>query len=249
MRLISCHDGKLQTFATGARAGEALEASRTFRTGFAEFDALLPESGLAFGAIHEILAEPAVLSHCRPEPAMTPAFWLARSALESRQTGAIVCCDPQARLYPPGLVALGIPLDRLYLLRPARAAEVVWALSECLRCPGVAAVVAPVGRLTRVEARRLQLASEAGGGVGLLMRPLGPASEEYAAATRWAVRPVPGDRTIRRWNLRLIHGHGGRVGKSAFLEICRELEAFAISVRAAEPIARRAVLPAAARPA
>ena len=80
--------------------------------------------------------------------------------------GAVVWSDPRHEAYPPALAAGGLPLERVVLLRPRSAADEVWALAECLRCRGVAAVVAAPPALSRVQARRLQLAAEHGGGGG-----------------------------------------------------------------------------------
>jgi len=186
-------------------------------------DALAPGGALRRGAVHEILSEPSD---------GTPLFFamlLARCG-----NAAVVWCDPRRRLYPPALAAHGIPLERLFLLRPRNRAEQTWAVAECLRCKGVAAVVASVDYpLSRVEARRLQLSAERGGGVGLLLRPLGNVSSELAAATRWLVRPVAGERTVQRWSVQLVHGHGGRVGEAVVLEYSRETN----SVRAVEELA------------
>ena len=60
-------------------------------------------------------------------------------------------------------------------------------------CRHVGAVVALfMHRPTRVEVRRLQLAAEQGGGVGILLRPnlINSGSNIYAAATRWLVSPA-----------------------------------------------------------
>jgi hypothetical protein len=144
--------------------------------------------------------------------------------------GALVWSDPERELYPPALAALGVPVERLFLLHPADDAERAWAVAECLRCRGVAAVVAAVPtsqRLSRVQARRLQLAAERGGGVGLLLRPAGRASAEHAAATRWLVGPAPGERNVQRWRIQLVFGHGGRVGEAVILEHHRDTAAAA----------------------
>jgi hypothetical protein len=96
-------------------------------------------------------------------------------------------------------------------------------------------------RLSRVQVRRLQLAAERGGGVVFLLRPLkdkaSNAPPPYAAASRWFVRPLAGNVSVRRWEVRLLHGHGGRVNQSVILEVCRETNL----VRASEAVADRSV--------
>lgn len=255
MQWISCHEGRLLTRAD-ARSGPAGQA-RAFRTGLDGLDALAPGGAFARGAVHELLSAP---SHGKP---LFVAMLLARGAIgmsldasrtEERDfvreapSGALIWSDPYHELYPPALAAHGIPLERLYLLR-ADPSDQVWAVAECLRCKGVGAVVAAMPRLTRVEARRLQLAAEAGGGTGIFLRPA-PASgrgsgDAYAAATRWLVRPAPGARTMQRWALRLLHGHGGRIGHAVTLEYCRENHL----VRALPPLADRPSRPAQPPPA
>ncbi|HZL37905.1 MAG TPA: hypothetical protein VFC78_21485, partial [Tepidisphaeraceae bacterium] len=89
--------------------------------------------------------------------------------------------------------------------------------------------------LSRIEARRLQLAAERGGGVGILLRQTGRSSAHHAAATRWLVRPAPGARTLQRWNIQLLHGHGGQLGKTLCLEHCRETN----HLRTFDPLAHR----------
>ena len=72
-------------------------------------------------------------------------------------------------------------------------ADWVWAVSECLRCSRLAAVIAPMpARLSRPQVRRLQLAAEQGGTLGVFLRPDAPGADIYAAATRWFVAPRPG---------------------------------------------------------
>ena len=163
---------------------------------------------------------------------------------EGTNAGALVWCDDTSDLYPPAIALSGIPLNRLYLLRPEKRDDLIWAITECLRCKGVAVTIAQINHLSRIEARRLQLAAERGGGMGLLLRPMiqtrGARGElqappVYAAATRWLVEPTQGERTVQRWNVQLIHGHGGRVGKTVILEHNRETNL----VRAVEKLADR----------
>lgn len=221
MQFISCHDGKL----VSAVAAEAATAKQSVRTGFSAIDDLLPGGGFAKGAVHELLHP------LRRPPSKFFALLIARAS-----QGAIVWCDPQRTLYPPAVAAMGVDLQRLYLLRPRNATEESWALAECLRCRGVAVTIASVDKLSRLEARRLQLAAEAGGGIGLLLRPLSRHADVYAAASRWLIEPSPGQRTTQRWKIQLLHAHGGRIGTQVLLEHRRETN----SVSAVEQLADRA---------
>ena len=133
-----------------------------------------------------------------------------------------------------------MPVERLLILRPPTPADELWAVAECLRCKAVAATVAAPGApLSRVEARRLGLAVEAGGGVGILLRSLGKTSANHAAVTRWHVRPARGERAVQRWEAQLLHSHGGRIGQTVLLEVCRETN----HLRAAAPLADRTTPP------
>ena len=249
MQLISCHKGQLQRLSAGELASAT--AAKTFKTGLRSIDHLLPAHAFPRGSVHELLADPhhglplffaALLARSASSHSPPPHPPIAPSPLAlSSHGGTIAWCDPQSRIYPLALAAMNIPLDRVLLLRPKTEADEIWALTECLRSPGVAVTLGSPRRLSRTEARRLQLAAEAGGGVGILLRAEGrQSSAEYAAATRWRVRPVPaGERTLQRWELQLIHGHGGHIGQAVLLEACRETNA----LHAAPALADRPVLP------
>jgi protein ImuA len=237
MQLITCHSGRLQSLLA-----QQLPPARhkTFATGLEALDALAPGGSFARGAIHELLS-----SDSSPAP-LSLALLLAKSAaqhsiqnLKSKiQNGsALVWLDPHRRLYPPALATAGVDLSRLFILRPTNREQEIWSLAEVLRCRGVGAAVASMGKLSRVEARRLQLAAETGSSVGILLRPAGRISQTYAAATRWLVEPARGERTVQRWKIKLLHGHGGRIGQSVYLEKCRETN----TVRATEQLADRAI--------
>jgi hypothetical protein len=259
MKLITSQGGRLLTLGEALGEGPAVVAASSelpsFRTGLPALDALAPGGAFQRGAVHEILSEPSdgtplffamLLGRCAV--GVGSGEWGVGSRSRKAVAGSLlptphsppptslIWCDPGRSIYPPALVAHGIDLDRLLLLKPKDDAELTWAVGECLKCRGVGAVVAEVKarhRLTRVEARRLQLSAERGGGVGLLLRPAGKVSAEHAAATRWLVRPAPGERTVQRWEVQLVHGHGGRVGGVVILEHSRETN----RVRAAEKLA------------
>lgn len=203
--------------------------------------------------IHELLFDRGV-GH--PPPAFLAAT-LARGALNADDRDlarAVIWIDPGIHpggsVYPPGLSAIGIPPRRLYLVHP-RPPDLVRVATECLRCEGAAAVVTTLPqRVSRVEVRRLQLAAERGKCVGVFLReaPRGVAPDIYAAATRWLVAPAPGDRTLQRWRVQLIHGLGRNLGQSFCLEKGRASHHFhcieADSLHPSAPLADPPPLPA-----
>jgi hypothetical protein len=221
MQVVTCHSGQLQILSQADFARPTIGA---FQTRLPALDALLPH-GFARGAVHELLG--------RSGSPFFLAALLARSATDTAAKPFIAWLDPDNCLYPIALPTLGIDLSRVIVLKPTSPADTVWAAAECLRCKGMGAVVAPLARLSRIQARRLQLAAEDGGSAGIFLRPSSAASADYAAATRWLVTPARGERTLQRWNLQLIHGHGGQVQKSVTLEACRETN----TLRASPPLA------------
>lgn len=157
-------------------------------------------------------------------PPLAPALHLlspARLRGAEGKAATVIWIDPDRRFYPPAARSAGIDLSRLYLIHP-KPADLVWTLSDCLRCREVTAVVAPVGsRLSRVEVRRIQLAAEHGNTVAVLLRSRGKGDDIYAAATRWQVAPLPGDRLTQRWSMEFLHGQGRHQHPSFLMEISR----------------------------
>ncbi|MDO9707404.1 ImuA family protein [Paracraurococcus lichenis] len=172
-------------------------------------DQHLPGGGLARAAVHEVLAaEPgAAAGFC--------ALVLARSRWA--REGAVLWIAPEPDAWPPGLARFGLSPADLVLVQAPRRQDALWAMEESLRCPGVAGALLAVDGLDMTAARRLQLAAEAGGAIGLLLRP--DAEEESggatAALTRWRVGALAGtggahDLGDPRWSLELLRCRGGR---------------------------------------
>jgi protein ImuA len=152
------------------------------------------QGGLSYGALHEL----SPVSELQLGAAF--GFGLAvaaRAAAAGRASGQEVLCiaTDYAVLeagtpYGPGLDGLGLATDRLILLRVAHPRDALWAFEEALKCPALAAVLAELpedGSAADLTAtRRLSLAAQAGGGLGLLLRHR-PAPLGSGAMTRWQV--------------------------------------------------------------
>jgi protein ImuA len=164
--------------------GPGRAAAGVVPTGLDAIDRALPEGGLARGALHEILAEGA-------DQAAASGF-LVRLLVGLAATGPVLWCLADPDLYGPGLERLGLAPDRLILARTRRDADLLWAMEEGLKTPGLAAVLGEPHRLDLTASRRLQLAAESTGGLGLILRraETGQAGATVAV-TRWRVGSVP----------------------------------------------------------
>lgn len=171
-------------------------------------DAALPGGGLARGAIHEVLVA---------EPGVSAAFC---GHVLGRCGGTVAWIIPEAEAaddlpWPPGLARFGLAPETLILLA-AKGRDALWAAEQALRCPALAAVAAVLPGLGLAAARRLQLAAEAGGTLGLLLRPDTDRPGPTASRTRWHVTPLPGEGGAphrlgaARWRLSLLLARGAR---------------------------------------
>ncbi len=142
--------------------------------GLAAVDRVLPGGGLARGCLHELCG-----ASDRAAAAGFAAALLGRLAAD----GHALWIGPRDDLYAPGLVAQGLPPERLIVVRAGPRDARLWALEEALRSPGLTAVLAEVDRLTLTQSRRLQLAAEAKGVTAFLLRPLAACDAPSAAPT------------------------------------------------------------------
>jgi hypothetical protein len=105
------------------------------------------------------------------------------------------------------------------VVRPRTCRDARLALDQSLRAPAVGAVLCWQDRLTASTFRRLQLAGEIGGGLGILLRPTTAQRAPSFAALRILVVPIPSNDAVRRIRLDLLRCRGGRMGQSTVLEI------------------------------
>ena len=163
--------------------------------GVAAIDDCLPWGGLAAGGLHEVRGGAGASQGFA-------AYLLGR--LARRRRGRLLWLTLSDHLHPPGLAGLGVPVEKLLLVRPPRAADLLWAAEEGLRCKGVAGLLAEIDGADFRAARRLSLAARGSGVPGLLLNrgaPLG------SPLTRWQVEAAPSEATIGvgawRWHLAL----------------------------------------------
>ena len=170
-----------------------VDENRLLSTGIDALDALLPDGGISRGTLMEWLSEKA------GGGAGTLAFTVAAQLM--RADGACVVIDPAATFYPLAIGKLADELQRMIVVHPANGSDALWALEQSLRCRGVAAVVCRLGhaferQLHHHAYRRLQLAAETGGAIGLLLRPARYRVHPTWADVRLLIEPLCGAREV-----------------------------------------------------
>ena len=155
--------------------------------------------GFALGRVHEITGE--ARGELRDASVFGFTAALLVRLLDTVRGGDILWCVRDANMvggmaHGRGLAALGLDMDRVLFVRARDEAVRLWAMEEGLRCTGLAGVVgelgpARAGEAARIAERRLQLAAEASGVTGFLVRSLaGQDAAGCAVGRRSPVRLV-----------------------------------------------------------
>lgn len=192
-------------------------------TGCPGLDRRLPRGGLPRGTLVEWLAAQS------GSGAETLSLFSAREAI--RQGGPLVVLDRSRDFCPPAAVRLGIAAPLLIVVQPGKSADMLWALDQSLRCPGVGAVLAWLEKIDSRTFRRLQLAAEQGGGLGLLLRPAAARHEPSWAEIRFGIEPRPSKSPRRRMRIELLRVRGGKEGEIFDVEIDDETHTLHLAPR------------------
>lgn len=204
------------------RRGPASE--EVISSGCRGLDRLLPGGGFPPGALVEWLAD--------EEGAGAGVLSLLAARQASIDGKAVVVLDRPRAFYPPAAAALGVDLESVLIVRARSPGEELWALDQILRCPAVGAAWGKLPSLDARWFRRLQLAAEEGGALGLLLRPASVRGRPSWAWAQFAVAPLackpldrkPSDKRSgpdraalssrlaegRRWRLEMVRCRGGR---------------------------------------
>jgi hypothetical protein len=177
---------------SGARAD-------TLATGYAALDDCLPGRGWPRSGLIEILVSRFGVGELH---LLLPAL-----AAVTRRADARWCVwiSPPLEPYAPALVAHGVTLDRVLVVR---APESLWAFEQTLGSGAGDVALAWVARGPRTrEIRRLQLAAERGRTLGVLFRPQRAARESSPAILRIAV-----ERKAEGVSLTFLKSRGGARG-------------------------------------
>lgn len=196
----------------------------TLRFGVAEIDTALPGGGLALGAVHEVCGGGPDLIHGAAAAGAAAAGFAA--GILARTIGPIIWVVSRKDLFAPALADVGLHSDRAIYVEAEDSKTTLLVIEEALRHVGLAGVVGEIsGKMGLTASRRLQLAAEGSGVLGLLLRRprrLGQddTDDPTAARTRWRVTATPSGPALSwspstpglaraRWQLELLRCRGG----------------------------------------
>ncbi len=189
---------KLAEAQTAGFAGDRA-ACPVLPTGLPQLDRKLPGGGVRPGSVMDCLCDTPGAGAV--ELALRMAIRFGRHARDSDPAAEktvfdkrrwIVVIDPAAEFYPPAAVHLGLDLNHTIVLRPPNLGDAFWSADQCLRCRSVAAVCAVLKTVDEVHSRRLQLAAEAGGSIGILLTPARRRPKSFAAV-QMLIQPAGGN--------------------------------------------------------
>ena len=181
--------------------------------------------GFAGGNIHELVGP--------REGAAAHSVALLTAAHAAGLHKWVFYIDTAGDFYPPGAAQLGVPLERLVVIRAPHRADALWVCEQTLRCRSVGAVVMPLRWLDAYVSRRLQLAAEMGQNLGLLVRTeaderargrgggaqrQGGAGHTFAA-TRLRFEPLSGGSEVRRMRVTFFKLRSGQPREPFVLEV------------------------------
>jgi hypothetical protein len=176
-------------------------------TGCSALDARLPGGGWPTASLIEVLLDDTGLGEVQ---LFLPALVECQRRIGhggSDDAPWLVWIAPPHEPYAPALAQQGIDLTRLLVVRPASAMEALWAAEQALGSGVCAAVLLWLKGTDDRWLRRLKLAAEAGGALGVLFRPERHRFESSPASLR--VLMTQGEHEVR---LDLLKVQGGRPG-------------------------------------
>ena len=185
----------------------AAPARPVWSTGCGSLDARLPGGGWPTASLIEVLLDDTGLGEVQ---LFLPALVACqRSTAHGSISDApwLVWIAPPHEPYAPALAQQGIELARLLVVRPTTATEALWAAEQALSSGVCAAVFLWLKGTDDRWLRRLKLAAEAGGALGVLFRPGRHRFESSPASLRLLM--TQGEQEAR---LDLLKVQGGRPG-------------------------------------
>lgn len=153
-------------------------------SGFPELDQLLPGHGWPKNGAMELLHDQPGIGEIR---LIIPAL----AQLSRDNSRWIAWIAPPYIPYPPALIAAGVDLSRILVVRPGNEKDALWATEKALTSGSCSAVLAwPGNKVRDKDIRRLQVAAKENHCWNILFRPIRAARQASPAELRIMLQPL-----------------------------------------------------------
>jgi protein ImuA len=174
--LVALHSG----LWTGSQLARVY--GKTVDTGYAALSGELPGGGWPLGALVELLVQQPGVGEMR----------LLRPALATMSKRPIALLQAPHIPNAVALSYLGLPMDKLMMLRAPKTADALWSAERVLNARSCGALLFWQQHIRSEALRRLHLAAQATETLLILIRPLATALDASPATLRLGVRPADG---------------------------------------------------------
>ncbi len=172
-----------------------------------------PNNSFPLGAMHEFITQTA------EGAAVTSGFVSAILGSLMRHNAAAVWIGNAYSIFPPALKSFGIAPDKVIFINLKKEKEILWAMEEALKCPGLTAVIGEMKDLNFTDSRRLQLAVEQSRVTGFIIRINPKIINTTACVSRWRITSLATELQdempgigFPRWTAELMKIRNGKPG-------------------------------------
>lgn len=183
------------------------------RIGLGRIEQSFPGGVFPKRAIHEFITV------SPQDSAASDGFIAGLIAVLMEEGAACVWVSTARRLFPASLSLFNVAPERIIFMDVDSEKDVLWVTEEALKCEGLAAVVSELHSVSLIESRRLQLAVEASGVTGFILRKDASKAASTVATARWRISPLPTDTEdgmpglgFPRWQVDLLKVRNGNPG-------------------------------------
>lgn len=158
----------------------ARASGRTIDTGYPRLSTELPGGGWPVGALVELLVQQPGVGELR----------LLAPALAATRNRPVALLQPPHEPSAQGLAHVGIPPEKLLLLRPPTMSDALWCAEQVLKAGSCGALLFWQQHIRLDSLRRLHLAAKTSETLFFLLRPLSAAIDASPAELRLTVQPA-----------------------------------------------------------
>jgi protein ImuA len=175
---------KLQKEILSLQGYKPVLETRIDHSGMGMINEAFPNKEFPLGAIHEFCCSG------EEEFAATAGFVSGLVSCIIRN-GTAIWISQSKSVFPPALAYFGLKPEHFVFVQMQKERDLLWAMEEALKCTGLKAVICECQNLSFMASRRFQLAVEASGVTGFVIRKNYRVFNTTASLTRWEVKPIP----------------------------------------------------------